>query len=237
LIFESEGRLGDERLMVVARKGRCEWRAKVTGRGAHAGSMVGKGANAVVQLARVVERIANLADPAAGLSFNVARVMGGSALNRVPHEAFAEGEFRAFDPLVYRRGMESLLGVAGEGDVRSTADRFPCQVEIEIAGETPAWPRNAATDQLAAVWQTVGERLGLRVGVEERGGLSDGNRLWDALPTLDGLGPWGDHAHCSERSADGSKLPEYLEISGFVPKAVLNTVAILRLVEETSGGD
>ena len=129
LIFESEGRLGDERLMVVARKGRCEWRAKVTGRGAHAGSMAGNGANAVVQLARVVERIADLAEPATGLSFNVARVKGGSALNRVPHEACAEGEFRAFDPAVYRRGKESLLSIAGEGDVRSAVDRFPCQVK------------------------------------------------------------------------------------------------------------
>ncbi len=231
LIFESEGRLGSECLMVVARKGRCEWRVKTMGRGAHAGSMAGKGANAVVQLARVIDRIAALADPAAGLSFNVARISGGSALNRVPHEAFASGEFRAFDPAVYARGKAALLAVGGEGDVRSAEDRFPCRVEVEVTGETPAWPRNAATDDLAAVWQQAGAELGKPVGTEERGGLSDGNRLWDAAPTLDGLGPWGDHAHCSERSADGSKVPEYVEISGFVPKALLNTLAIVRLLD------
>ena len=67
------------------------------------------------------------------------------------------------------------------------------------------------------------------VDSQERGGLSDGNLLWDSVPTLDGLGPWGDHGHCSERSADGTKLPEYVEISSFVPKALLNTVAILKL--------
>jgi glutamate carboxypeptidase len=67
---------------------------------------------------------------------------------------------------------------------------------------------------------------------EERGGLSDGNPLWDFVPTLDGLGPWGENDHCSERSADGKKLPEFVEISSFVPKAALNTVAILNLAEE-----
>jgi glutamate carboxypeptidase len=69
------------------------------------------------------------------------------------------------------------------------------------------------------------------MGVEERGGLSDGNLLWDAAPTLDGLGPWGDHDHCSERSPDGSKVPEYVEVTGFVPKAALNVVAICRLLK------
>ena len=231
LIFESEGRMGEERLMVVARKGRCEWLATVTGRGAHAGSMAGHGANAVLQLARVVERIALLAEPAAGVSFNVARIWGGSALNRVPHEACAAGEFRAFDPTVYARAKENLLSLSGRGDVRSMEDGFPCQVKIEVTGETPAWPRNDSTDALAAVWQEVGREIGQRVNSEERGGLSDGNRLWDAAPTLDGLGPWGDHAHCSERTADGSKMPEYLQISGFLPKATLNTMAILRLIE------
>ena len=38
LVFESEGRLGEERLMVVARKGMATWRVIVTGRGAHAGA-------------------------------------------------------------------------------------------------------------------------------------------------------------------------------------------------------
>ena len=64
---------------------------------------------------------------------------------------------------------------------------------------------------------------------EERGGLSDGNHIWDAVPTLDGLGPWGDNDHCSERSADGSKLPEYVEISSFVPKATVNLLAVTSL--------
>jgi len=231
LVFESEGRLGDERLMVVARKGRGTWRVTVAGRGAHAGAKHLHGANAIVQLAHSVQRIAALTNYQQDLTFNVGTVSGGTVLNRVPHEAFAEGEFRAFTPEACAHGKAALLALAGPGEVRSPVDRHPCNVKVEILSESRPWPRNPATDRLAAIWQEAGRELGIPVNVEERGGLSDGNLLWDVVPTLDGLGPWGDNDHCSERSADGSKLPEYVEVPSFVPKAALNTVAILRLLE------
>ena len=230
LVFESEGRLGDESLMVVARKGRATWRATVTGRGAHAGSKHRHGANAAVQLAHTIQRLAALTDPARELTVNVATVAGGTVLNRVPHEAVAEGEFRAFTPEVYAQAKAALLALAGPGDVRSVADRFACSVQMEILTESRPWPRNPQTDRLAALWQAAGAELRQPVGIEQRGGLSDGNLLWDAVPTLDGLGPWGDNDHCSERSADGAKVPEFVEESGFVPKAALNVTAIRRLL-------
>ena len=123
-----------------------------------------------------------------------------------------------------------LIALAGPGEVRSPVDRYACDVAVEILSETRPWPRNSNTDQLAAIWQQAGRKLDLSINVEERGGLSDGNLIWDAAPTLDGLGPWGDNDHCSERSADGSKLPEYVDVPSFVPKAALNTVAILELL-------
>ena len=230
LVFEAEGRLGDERLMVVARKGRATWRATVTGRGAHAGSKHRHGANAAVQLAHTIQRLAALTDPARELTVNVATVAGGTVLNRVPHEAVAEGEFRAFTPEVYAQAKAAVLALAGPGDVRSVADRFACSVQMEILTESRPWPRNPQTDRLAALWQAAGAELRQPVGIEQRGGLSDGNLLWDAVPTLDGLGPWGDNDHCSERSADGAKVPEFVEESGFVPKAALNVTAIRRLL-------
>ena len=58
LVFEAEGRLGTESLVVVARKGRASWRATVEGRAAHAGSKHRQGANAIVQMGRLTERIA-----------------------------------------------------------------------------------------------------------------------------------------------------------------------------------
>ena len=234
LVFEAEGRLGGESLMVVARKGRATWRVTVSGRASHAGGKHSHGANAVVQLGQTIQRIAALTDYSTDLTLNVATVQGGTVLNRVPHDAVAEGELRAFKPDVYERAKTALLALAGPGDVRSPADQYSCQVKVEILHESRPWPRNPATDALYELWSQAGRELGLSVSLQERGGLSDGNWIWDAVPTLDGLGPWGDNDHCSERSADGSKLPEYVEMSSFVPKAMLNTVAILKLLRQVA---
>lgn len=230
LVFEAEGRENGLSLAVVARKGRGTWRATVRGRGAHAGGKHPHGANAVVQMGALVQRISALTDYSRNLTFTVANVRGGTVLNRVPHESVAEGEFRAFTPEACREARERLLSLSGPGEVRSPADGFPCQVEIEILSESRPWPRNAGSDRLYSVWAEAADELEMPLGFQERGGLSDGNLIWDAVPTLDGLGPWGDNDHCSERSADGNKLPEYIEVTSIVPKALLNTKAILRLL-------
>jgi glutamate carboxypeptidase len=230
LVFEAENRLGPDRLMVAARKGRLTWKLSVKGRGAHAGGNLKQGASAVTQLARLVQRIEEFTDFSKDLTFNVGKVSGGTVLNRVPHEAVAEGEFRAFNPAVCQEAKARLLTLTGKGDVRSRADGFPCEITVEITSESRPWPRNPATDRLLALWIDSARHLGTSVVAEERGGLSDGNSFWDVLPTLDGLGPWGDNDHCSERSPDGSKLPEFVEVSSFVPKAMLNVLSIVKLL-------
>jgi glutamate carboxypeptidase len=235
LIFEAEGRLGEEHLLVLARKGRAAWRVTVAGRGAHAGGKHRHGANAIVQLGRTVQQIAALTDYSKDLTFNVGTITGGTVLNRVPHEAVVEGEFRAFTPEVYQQAKAALLALAGPGEVRSAADRHACHVHVEILSESRPWPRNKQTDQLFTLWQAAAQELASPISYEERGGLSDGNLIWDAVPTLDGLGSWGDNDHCSERSADGSKLPEFIEVSRIVPKAALNTLAIIKLAGEAGG--
>jgi glutamate carboxypeptidase len=231
LVFEAEGRSGLDHLLVVARKGRATWRVTVSGRGSHAGGNHPQGANAIVQLGKTVQQIAALTDYGTGLTFNVGSITGGTVTNRVPHEAMAEGEFRAFTREAYARGRAGLLSLAGQGDVCSPADGFPCEVKVEILNEIARWPRNQATEQLFQIWKGVADEIGMPTAPEERGGVSDGNTIWDVVPTLDGLGPWGDNDHCSERSADGSKLPEFVQISSFVPKALLNTLAILSLAK------
>jgi len=229
LVFEAEGRSTNSRSLVIARKGRGTWRIVVNGRGAHAGGKHRHGANAVVQLCRTIQRVATLTDYSRDLTFTVATIHGGTVLNRIPHEAVAEGEFRAFSPDAYRDGKNALLALAGPGDVASPADGYQCEVRVEVLSETRPWVRNSETDRLFNLWRQVGKELGVQVDPEERGGLSDGNLLWDVVPTLDGLGPWGDNDHCSERSPDGSKIPEFVEVSSFVPKALLNVLALQRL--------
>lgn len=233
LVFEAEGRPRGVPALVVARKGRATFRIHVEGRASHAGAKHARGANAITQLARVIDRIGSFTDYSRHLTFNVGAIRGGLAVNRVPHEASADLEMRAFSRDAYQSGMNALLAFSGDGDVRSPVDDHPCRVRVEVLAESPPWPRNPRTDALFDLWSAAAQELGQPLESEERGGLSDGNWICDRYPTLDGLGPHGDNDHCSERSADGSKLPEYVLVSSFVPKALVNTVALSRLIRAT----
>lgn len=208
--------------IVTSRKGRLEYRLTCTGRAAHAGSNHGAGINAVVELAKLLPQIHALTDPAQNLTVNVASIQGGTVLNRVPHLAVAELEMRAFEPEVLDRAAAALDSLAGKTAAGA-------EITIELLGRTVAWPGSPETEQLFAAWERAGAALGLTVNRMARGGLSDANYLYPLAPTVDAMGPFGGNAHCSERAPDGSKLPEYVELDSFVPKVVMNVLAIQQL--------
>ena len=120
LVFESEGRAGKASL-----HGRGAQRPRhVAGHGQRPRCACGRqarhGANAIVQLGRTVQRIAALTDYARGLTVNVGTIRGGTVLNRVPHEAVAEGEFRTFTPEAYAHAQSRPAG-AGRARARNAA--------------------------------------------------------------------------------------------------------------------
>lgn len=225
LVFEGGPRDGNDFHLVTARKGRALYRLQAEGRAAHAGSAHAAGANAIVTLAGAVQAAAKVTDYSRELTVNVGRIGGGSVVNRVPQEAWADLEMRAFDPVVLeaaRRRIESLGG--------APASSSEARMLVECTGTSPAWP--ASPDSLALLEHWRGASLELGVGIKNvsRGGLSDANYLCNLGPTLDGLGPSGANAHCSEHTADGSKVPEYVEPSSFVPKTALNLLALRSLL-------
>lgn len=215
--------------IVVGRKGLAIFRVGVEGRSAHSGNAHASGANALVQLSHTIQQIAGFTDYAQDITFNIGLAQGGSATNRVPHSAEAQVEMRAFQPAVFEAGLARMLALDGMSQV-SSADGYPCRVNIQVTRRTMPWPRNPGSERLFAVWEQAGRQLGLRAIPEQRGGLSDGNHLWATFPTIDGLGPSGGNAHCSERTPDGSKDQEYLLVNSIVPKATLNFLAILELL-------
>ncbi len=232
LVFEG-GDVQDNRFMLVtARKGMARYHVTIEGRSAHAGGDHEKGASAIVQLADVIHEIAGFTDYARHLTFNVGTVMGGTVMNRVPHQASASVEMRAYNPAVFEDGVSRMMALNDYSTVRSADDGYPCRVAVKMEGRWTPWPPNEKTMGLFDIWAAAAADLGLgAVALQARGGLSDGNWLWDLLPTLDGLGPEGDNSHSSEVSEDGSKDQEYVLASSFIPKAVLNVSAIIRLVE------
>lgn len=230
LVFEG-GRMRSNRFAVVtARKGMVTYQIEAEGKAAHAGSSHRHGANAITQMARVVDAIAGLTDYERDITFNIGAINGGSVSNRVPHYAIARGEMRAFEPALLDEGVKRLEDLQGNNNVQSHSGDYTCEVRVHIRKRWGPWPPNEATDSLVAFWQEAARDMGAEILLQERGGLSDANFIWHHVPTLDGLGVSGGNAHCSERSADGKKDQEYLEVPSIVPKATLNTLAILKLL-------
>lgn len=226
LVFEGGPREGAEYHIVTSRKGRAEYRISAHGVAAHAGSAHEAGVSAIVSLCDAVKQVAALTDYGRQLTVNVGRIQGGTVLNRVAHEASAELEMRAFDPAVLREAGAALEMIAAAAREKSRAG-----IAVECLGLSPAWPGGQRTLDLFGHWSSAASELGLGARSVPRGGLSDANYLCHLGPTLDGLGPSGANAHCSERSADSSKIPEFVETDSFVPKAAMSVLAITHLMD------
>ena len=208
--------------LVIARKGRLEMRIDCLGRGAHAGSNLHLGINAITELAHLLPQVAALTNPDQNLTVNIANIHGGTVLNRVPHHASVELEVRAYDPAILAQAEASLHALSG-------LTQGGAQIEVTTFGRTRAWPGGPETNALASIWQKAATDCGLETLPTTRGGLSDANYLCALGPTLDGLGPFGDHAHCSETDPASRKRPEFVYPASFIPKATLNALALLNL--------
>ncbi len=230
LVFEGGRMQNNTFSLVVTRKGRAQYTVKTFGKSAHAGNNHHLGANAVLQMAYTVQQIAALTNYDHHLTFNVGVIKGGSVVNRVPHYAETAVEMRAFSGKVFDKGVEKILALNGPGRVTSADGSYTCRVEVELHCQTPPWSHNPATNHLYALWEAAARELGAQTTPDNRGGLSDGNLIWRAIPTLDGLGPSGANAHSAEHNPDENKEQEYVLASSFVPKTVLNLNAILKLL-------
>lgn len=213
--------------IVTSRKGRSTWKLHAAGRAAHAGSQHADGINAIDALALALPHIAAQTSPEHQRTVNIGYIHGGTVVNRVPHEADAEWECRAVTPAALAsadRFFADLSTKAANGAILTT----------QRTGHTSPWPGGDDVMALFQHWSHAATQLGLRAVSVPRGGLSDANHLWHLAPTLDGLGPWGGNAHCSERSPDGSKEPEWVSRSSFVPKAAMNALALCSLLPTQS---
>ncbi len=235
LVFEGDEQSHENYAILGQRKGTAKFRISVQGRGAHAGNNHAKGANAIRELAGLVERLELMTDPSGNLSVNIGILRGGTSENRVPHEAEAFLEIRSYELKILEEAMARILSLQGDGRVRALSDGFPCRISVERTLFVPPWEGGDETARLASFWQEASRDTGDKLSVARRGGISDANKLSAYFPALDGLGPRGGNSHASEFAPDGSKSPEFVDVSSFVFKALLNAVAIIKFLE--SGGD
>ncbi|HHW36365.1 MAG TPA: M20 family metallopeptidase [Bacillales bacterium] len=173
----------------TVRKGSGRYKLIVKGISAHAGVNPEKGVSAIHELAFQIQKLYALADTAKGTTLNVGIVKGGIGSNVIAEYAEAEIDVRV-----------ASAEEAQRVDTQIKAIR-PClnKSELKITGGMIRPPMEK-TKESAALFKLAQEiaRDEFDFGLEEAatGGVSDGNfTAGMGIPTLDGLGASGDHAH------------------------------------------
>ena len=184
----------------TARKGVGEYLVKVTGKASHAGLDFQKGVNAILELARQIQKVSSFTEIKKGVTISVGIVSGGSRTNVVPAEAAAQVDVR----------IARMKDAAGIDKKMRSLRPFNRKCKIETAGgiNRPPMERTAGVAALYEQARAIAHDLGWKLGEAAVGGGSDGNFTAGlGIPTLDGLGAIGDGAHAPHEHILISELP------------------------------
>jgi glutamate carboxypeptidase len=184
----------------TARKGVGDYNVIVRGKAAHAGLDFEKGENAIVELARQVERISGFTELSRGLTVSVGVIRGGTRSNVIPAEASAEVDVR----------INSMKDAARIEKKFRSLKPINKQCKLEILGgiNRPPMERTTGVAALYNKARTLAAELGWKLDEAAVGGGSDGNFTAAlGVPTLDGLGGVGEGAHAVNESILVEELP------------------------------
>ncbi|HVU72020.1 MAG TPA: M20/M25/M40 family metallo-hydrolase [Mycobacteriales bacterium] len=198
----------------TARKGVSMYELTLHGRAAHAGLEPWAGRNAAVAAAHVVLAAARLDARDVGTTVTPTTVAAGTTTNTVPAAATVTVDVRATSTAEQERIDTALRALDPGVD----------GVTLTVGGGINRRPLEAARSaELFALAQREAVALGLgRLGGVAVGGGSDGNfTAGIGIPTLDGLGAVGDHAH-----GEG----EFVDIAALAPRTAL-LAALIEVVQ------
>jgi len=189
----------------TARKGVGNYELRVEGVGSHAGVDFGSGHSAVLEMARLVEKVSGFTDLSKGLTVNVGVVSGGTRSNVVAAECIAEVDVRiakAKDAVRVERMFRAL----------KVTDKA-CRLTLTGGINRPPMERKAGTVALFRMAQRLAAEMGLTLEEASTGGGSDGNfTAAMGVATLDGMGAVGAGAHAAH---------EHVEVKYLVERTVL----------------
>jgi glutamate carboxypeptidase len=196
-----EPSLGLKGALKTARKGVGSFTIKVKGVAAHSGVDFEKGASAVLELARQIERVSGFTNVKKGITINVGIIRGGTRTNVVAEQAEAEVDAR----------ISKMADAAKVHKQFMSLKPFDKRCKITVTGgiNRPPLERTEKVVGLYKLAQSISKELGFKLEEKATGGGSDGN-FTSALgiPTLDGLGCVGDGAHAAHEHILVRELPK-----------------------------
>jgi glutamate carboxypeptidase len=184
---------GLEGKLKTARKGVGDYTITVHGKASHAGVDFSNGANAIIEMARQLERIAGFTRLDRGVTVSTGVIRGGTRSNVVPAECVAEVDVRAPRDRD-RQYLERMFASLKSFDKR-------CSIEVAGGLNRPPMERSAGVRKLFRLASGLAAELGVTLEESSTGGGSDGNFTAAlGVPTLDGLGAVGEGAHAVNES-------------------------------------
>ncbi len=194
----------------TGRKGTGMYVVRAHGVPAHAGLDPEKGASAILELSRQIERLHAMNFPDAGTTVNVCTASGGTTTNVIPEHAECTVDVR-FSSMAEAERIDAAIKALTPVDER---------VSLEVTGGINRPPMER-TDAVVALFEKARETaasFGYELGETQVGGASDGNFVAAlGIPVLDGLGIAGDGAHT---------LHEHILVSDIAKRATLVTLMI-----------
>ncbi len=199
--FVMEPAQGPQGAYKTARKGIADYRLCVRGVAAHSGVDFEKGHSAVLELARLLAKVAKFTDIKSGLTVNPGVIGGGTRSNVVAAEAWADVDVRIVRKSDAAR-VEKMFRAL-------TCSDKHCALTVNGGMNRPPMERKAGTIALFRRARAIALEMGVKLEEAATGGASDGNfTAGVGTPTLDGMGAVGEGAHAAHESVVKDSLVE-----------------------------
>lgn len=204
--------------MSGGRKGSSVFDIVLHGKAAHAGRAKEDGRSAIEAAAELVVGLEQMNGQYEGVSMNVGKIEGGSAVNIVPDLAVVRFGARAPD-----QAAAEWATVQVEALFQKAISRPGITGHLHGGFYRPPKPRNAAQQALFDAVHGTGRALGLDLEFVDTGGVCEGNNIFAAgVPNVDTLGVRGGRIHSSE---------EFVVTESFVERACLSGLLLNRLAD------
>ena len=179
---------------------RSRFTLTVYGKAAHAGLDPEKGANAIVEMAQLVQELYALNDFDRGTTVNVGLIEGGISPNTIAPLSRVVVDVRV---------PTAAEGVRVEKAIRALRTKAAgVRLEIEGGFGRPPMEATPGNRKLWFMAAKTGRMLGLQLEEAMAGGGSDANTTSQYTATLDGLGTPGDGAHALHEFIKTDRLAE-----------------------------
>jgi len=188
-------------IVKTGRKGTGMFTVETKGIASHAGLDHEKGASAILEMARQIERLHAMTDYSRGTTVNVGVISGGTRSNVVAENATAEVDTRFTSNEEGQRLQAAIMA----------AEPVDSRVKLSIHGaiNRPPLERNELTLGLYRIAKSIAAEIGFDLPETQVGGASDGNFAAAlGVAVLDGLGVDGDGAHAAHENIVIDDLPK-----------------------------